>query len=190
MDTLPKLFLDGHVIVADDAYPNAVPLLIGTNRDEARLFLVGKRDLVAKPELYLPTARHLSQQWKLGGADSIARAITAQPKSPPVFVYEFLWGHNAGGEPVVDPKAAYLLGASHSLDIDFFLNQSAPWRWMLCSKANSGHPGHADGHGRYRRSAVARTSPHNPANPQLAQPRPLRAVQRPRLDAALLRCCT
>lgn len=135
MDTLPKLFLDGHVIVADDAYPNAVPLLIGTNRDEARLFLVGKRDLVAKPELYLPTARHLSQQWKLGGADSIARAITAQPKSPPVFVYEFLWGHNAGGEPVVDPKAAYLLGASHSLDIDFFLNHpDGPMRQILAEQ--------------------------------------------------------
>ena len=129
MDTLPEVFLDGHVIVADgvaafatDGYPNRVPLMIGTNRDEARLFLVSRRGLVAKPAAYLATARYFSQQWKLNGADGIARAIRSRGDAPPVFVYEFLWGNNAGGEPVVDPKAAYLLGASHSLDVDFFLD--------------------------------------------------------------------
>ncbi len=46
--------------------------------------------------------------------------------------------------------------------------------------------GHADGHGRDRGRAVgSRHLRHNPADPKLGRPRPLRAVQRPRLDAAL-----
>ena len=44
---------------------------------------------------------------------------------------------------------------------------------------------HADGHGRHRRSAVERLPQPQPEQPEVVQPRPLRAVQRPRLDAAV-----
>ena len=44
---------------------------------------------------------------------------------------------------------------------------------------------HADGHGRDRRGAVERLPAPQPGQSRVAQPRPLRAVQRPRLDAAV-----
>ncbi len=46
-------------------------------------------------------------------------------------------------------------------------------------------PGHADGHGRHRRSAVERLPQGESGQSRLGRPRPLRAVQRPRLDAAV-----
>ena len=46
-------------------------------------------------------------------------------------------------------------------------------------------PGHADGHGRDRGRAVGPASAPQPGQSALARPRPLRAVERPRLDAAV-----
>ena len=48
-----------------------------------------------------------------------------------------------------------------------------------------GPPRHAHGHGRHRRGAVARLPEAQPGQSALVGPRPLRAVQRPRLDAAV-----
>ena len=49
-----------------------------------------------------------------------------------------------------------------------------------------GPPGHADGDGAGRLRALAALPALRPRGPDLAEPRPLRAVGRPRLDAALL----
>ena len=52
--------------------------------------------------------------------------------------------------------------------------------------ANSRPSRHADGHGRRRRPILfTEYLKHDPADPELARPRPLRAVGRPRLDADL-----
>ena len=64
--------------------------------------------------------------------------------------------------------------------------RSARCRWTPCRRRNSGHPGHADGARAARVRAVhARDAP-QPARPAVARPRPLRALVRARLDAALL----
>ena len=52
-------------------------------------------------------------------------------------------------------------------------------------KANSGHPGLPLGAAPVAYALFARAMKHNPANPALARPRPLRALGRARLDAAL-----
>ena len=51
--------------------------------------------------------------------------------------------------------------------------------------ANSGHPGHADGAGARGLHAVAALPALRSRRPDLAEPRPLRALDRPRLDAAV-----
>src|SRR3546814_7407674 len=45
--------------------------------------------------------------------------------------------------------------------------------------------GHADGHGRHRRGALERLPGPQPQQSEVVQPRPLRALQRARLDAAV-----
>jgi transketolase len=52
-------------------------------------------------------------------------------------------------------------------------------------KANSGHPGAPMGMAEIAEVLWRHHLRHNPANPQVGRPRPLRAVQRPRLDADL-----
>ena len=53
-------------------------------------------------------------------------------------------------------------------------------------KANSGHPGNADGHGRHRRRALGPVSAMWTPVADMARPRPLRSLQRSRFDVALL----
>src|SRR6266699_2224293 len=48
-----------------------------------------------------------------------------------------------------------------------------------------GSPGHADGNGRNRAGAVGKTLAPQPGQPEMGGPRPLRALERPRLDAAV-----
>ena len=52
-------------------------------------------------------------------------------------------------------------------------------------KANSGHPGHADGRGRHGLYALDASPAFQSEGPAVVQSRPLRALGRPRLDAAL-----
>ena len=52
-------------------------------------------------------------------------------------------------------------------------------------KANSGHPGMPMGMADVATVLFTRFLKFDPADPALARPRPLRAVGRPRLDAAL-----
>ena len=56
--------------------------------------------------------------------------------------------------------------------------------------AQSGHPGHADGAGPCRLRALDPLPAAQSRRPRLARSRPLRALLRPRLDAAVLRCST
>ena len=57
-------------------------------------------------------------------------------------------------------------------------------------KANSGHPGMPMGAAPMAYVLWTRYLRHNPANPALAQPRPLRALRRPRLACCSTPCST
>ena len=64
--------------------------------------------------------------------------------------------------------------------------RSAPSRWTRCEKANSGHPGAPMALAPLAYLLYTRVMKHNPAEPGLVRPRPLRALGRARVDAALL----
>ena len=57
-------------------------------------------------------------------------------------------------------------------------------------KANSGHPGMPMGAAAIAYTLLTRHLRYDPADPRLAEPRPLRPLRRPRLDAPLLACST
>ncbi|MDA0979719.1 MAG: carboxylesterase family protein, partial [Proteobacteria bacterium] len=131
MVSMPMLFGDGHVLPASAdavfASPisyNAVPLMIGTNRDETRLFMAfdpaymnylgslpsGLKDQAA----YERDAGYGSDLWKALGVDEVAEAVSRYQSD--VFVYRFDaddW-RNLG---VFDLKV--VLGAAHALEIPF-----------------------------------------------------------------------
>jgi para-nitrobenzyl esterase len=129
---LPRLFADGAVLPAGDplehlANPegwNRVPVMLGTNRDEQKLFLfanplyvrrwLGLLPRVRDPELFLATADAVSAVWKATGADGPAAAMWRT--QPDVFVYRFDWDE----EPTLfGVDLGRFLGAAHGFEIPF-----------------------------------------------------------------------
>ena len=141
---LPTVFADGSVLPADDPLAhfartdgwNRVPVMIGTNRDEDKLFLAvdplyvkrwfGAVPRVREPDLYLATADAMSSMWKATGADGPAAAM--RESSPDVFVYRFDWDE----EPtLLGFDAGKFVGAGHGLEIPFVFGH-----WDLGPRGN------------------------------------------------------
>lgn len=102
-----------------------VPLLVGTNRDENKVFLAQNEELVGKSffvfprvkdtPLYNRIAGHYSDQWKTLSVDEPARALAATG-GPPVFAYRFDWDESPRSFLVDFPA---LVGAGHALELGF-----------------------------------------------------------------------
>jgi para-nitrobenzyl esterase len=129
----PQLFADGAVLPAGEpldhfatpgAY-NAVPTIVGTNRDETKLFMAFGSPFVtrifrlpiriADPVRYDVHAEYGSLLWKASGADEPLAALR-RAQGPNVFGYRFDWDE--------EPKLlwldfAKLFGAAHGLEIPF-----------------------------------------------------------------------
>ena len=104
---------------------NQVPTILGTNRDEVRLFqlfgspyvasLMGLPLWLKDVDLYQATAEHSSRMWKVRGVDSPASAMRGV-QGPSVYGYRFDWDD--------EPKVLFLdladaLGAAHAIEIPF-----------------------------------------------------------------------
>jgi len=126
----PNVFTDGRVILAEGSaafetgtYPNKVPVVMGSNKDELKLMLAFNPDYAqVDDETYHIITSYNSDLWKAVGVDGLARKMISYPDQPDVFVYQFLWGSlNDNGESVMPTRSAIRLGACHSSEIDFFL---------------------------------------------------------------------
>jgi para-nitrobenzyl esterase len=129
----PNIFSDGTVIVAEGrnafktgTYPNKVPTILGTDKDETKLFFYFSADFPDKDsELYQMVAKYTSDLWKVAGADGLARDMTAQPDQPNVFVYDFVWGSVGDtGKSVVPNPWGSRLGSFHGLNVSLFLGNN------------------------------------------------------------------
>lgn len=138
----PSLYRDGQVLASEGfglfekgQHISKVPLIIGTNKDETKLFLyLGKKPKPGKPE-YERQARAGSDYWKAIGADQIARDLSQAPDQPPIYVYRFDWGSpDANGHSPMPGKWGRDLGAFHSLEIPFFLGTSTIEGKLLTDK--------------------------------------------------------
>ena len=138
MINAPRMFGDGAVLpleadaaklFADPAQYNAVPVILGTNRDEPALFMVRDPRWVENrlwifPHLkdeasYLRRVRYGADSWRIGGVDSLAEALS---KSQPgqVFAYRFDWDEEPS---VMGYDLSTALGAAHGLEIAFVFGE-------------------------------------------------------------------
>jgi para-nitrobenzyl esterase len=133
---MPRLFRDGVVLPKEDPLEtlragrhHAVPVVLGTNRDEVKLWLFFDSDWVRRwfgilPRVrdrvrYAVTAEYRSQVWKATGADGPAEVLS-RSQAPGVWVYRFDWDE----EPTVrGADLSFLLGAAHALEIPFVFSQ-------------------------------------------------------------------
>jgi len=138
MYNAPQVFPDGHVLPLEPTNDviragrhNRVPVLLGTNKDESKLFflftpryawrLFGVLPILKDETAFFRNASYAARSWKISGADEPARALTAaQPAS--AFVYRWDWDE----EPtVLWADFGELLGAAHGLEIAFVFGH---WR--------------------------------------------------------------
>lgn len=140
----PDLFADGHVlpkqpkaevIFSDVSTYNAVPVMLGTNRDETKLFTAFDNPHI-KTRFGLPSGfvdldafnrdnRYATDLWKVSAVDALASNLR-RAQGGKVYAYRFDvddW-HHLG---IIDFKD--LFGASHAFEIPFVFNQfSKPMR--------------------------------------------------------------
>ncbi len=124
----PAIFRDGYVLPREGydtfdsgTYPNKVPLVIGSNKEEVKLFLL-LSSMKWRSELYAAAARYGSMRWRARGVDEIAVKLAALPDQPPVYAYRFDWGApDTDGLSVLPGNWGMRLGAFHSLEVPFFL---------------------------------------------------------------------
>jgi para-nitrobenzyl esterase len=147
----PTVIRDGYVvptqplteILADPARYNSVPLITGSNRDEYKLFLSSNPELTEKKLGVVPTIRDLptynritgyfSDAWKAQAVDETA-AVLQRSQGDTVFTYRLDWDE----EPdygIVDLHD--LLGAAHSVDLNFVFGDDATQGLPLRSSANA-----------------------------------------------------
>jgi len=130
---IPLLFRDGTVLPSAPLAqqletPNGihpVPLMVGTNRNEERVFLFFDPDYVRwwfwyypqlrDPQRYYRNARYMTRVWKAIAVDDVARALASQ-RPGSVFAYRFDWDE----EPrILGADLPEMLGASHGFEIPF-----------------------------------------------------------------------
>src|SRR5690606_3463068 len=121
----PKKFSDGTVFIEQDPLEqlssgnyNQVPIMLGTNRDERRIYLYGAMidTIRSDPEEYIRFAHYPSVQWKYRGVDELARRM-APAQDAPVYAFRFDWDEQRVSDSGLDMAIA--IGAAHSTEMAF-----------------------------------------------------------------------
>jgi para-nitrobenzyl esterase len=133
MIDMPLVFRDGSVlpagdwtdVLADRQGWNHVPVIVGSNKDEDKLFLFFDPQHVKQRLGFLPryvnepnyhaTSEYLSRSWKCSDVDRPASAMRRSGATD-IYAYRFDWH----GEPtVLGADLGKMLGAAHSFEIPF-----------------------------------------------------------------------
>lgn len=104
---------------------NNVPLMLGTNRDEQKLFMArnpryvdwqfGVLPSIKDVDYYNRVSEYVSNTWKAGSVDEPAKLIS-NTEAPPVYAYRFDWDESPSSLLADLPT---LIGAAHGVEINF-----------------------------------------------------------------------
>ena len=143
MINFPNWFTDGTVLPVDfyaamkGGNYNKVPVILGTNREEMKLFLLSDPRFApwvadgsifmdqARGELYELVARYQTEGWKIMAVDGLARILRSHADQPGVYTYEFLWGAGGMEKSVMPRPYGLLMGSCHAMELDFVFGTEA-----------------------------------------------------------------
>lgn len=122
----PRLLADGAVLPSEPGLAafqagrfHRVPMILGTNRDERRFYLLGDPDwrtvLSKQPGDYLRFAHYGTLAWKQRAVDDVARAVVRAGHRA-VYAYRFDWDEQGMIGRLDLSRAA---GAAHSVELSF-----------------------------------------------------------------------
>jgi para-nitrobenzyl esterase len=130
---VPNVFADGTVLpfepplerLATPGGYNEVPIMLGTNRDEVKIFMFASPDHTRQLLGFLPRLRDADAfngeaevstlAWKLQGADAPADAMR-RSGARDVFVYRWDWDEEPS---MLGADLSEMIGASHGFEIPF-----------------------------------------------------------------------
>jgi para-nitrobenzyl esterase len=113
---------EGYEVLRSGTYPNKVPVILGSNADELKIFLRFASHIPWESSLYEAASRYGSARWRVSGVDEVARRLVSHSDQPSVYAYQFRWGTlDPQGRSPLPNMWGTELGAFHSLDIPFFL---------------------------------------------------------------------
>ncbi|MFN3238885.1 MAG: carboxylesterase/lipase family protein [Pseudomonadales bacterium] len=131
---MPAVLGDGYVLpksittvdlFSDHENYNVTPVMLGTNRDEVRLFMMlsgepmdtlfGIPYRLKDKQAYVRDSGYGSDYWKATGVDEIAMNLS-KAQTEGVYAYRFDWDEQA---PVFGFDLSTALGAAHGLEIGF-----------------------------------------------------------------------
>lgn len=102
---------------------NQVPTILGTNKEEYKLFMYGLHWMFGGPMgdgEYQDAAMAVSDLWQQKGVDELAAAMTANKGQPDVFVYRFDYGaYNESGYNAWPYPLNFAFGAMHTIEMPF-----------------------------------------------------------------------
>jgi para-nitrobenzyl esterase len=116
---------EGYGVLDTGNFPNKVPLLFGTNKDEQKLY-TNPLGFNAYPdssdELRAAVGRYLSDAWRVSGADALASRLRQLDDMPDLYVYRFNWGStDEDGNSPLPGDFGDTGGAFHSAEISFMM---------------------------------------------------------------------
>jgi para-nitrobenzyl esterase len=147
MFTMPNVFRDGTVMPEEGyatletgTYPNKVPTILGSNKDELKLFMFADPTFAGREDLYEIVTSYGSDIWKATGVDQPARKLSSHADQPDVYAYQFRWGTlDPTGQSQLPYPFGFLLGAFHGLEIPFFFGNNqffVALQYLLFTEAN------------------------------------------------------
>jgi para-nitrobenzyl esterase len=131
-ERLPTVFQEGVVVpkeptlslLADPSKHHDVPLIVGTNRDEAKIFMAfdprhtrrfaGLPYSLKNPLAYELESRYRARLWAADGVDTLASVMAT---GEPVYAYRWDWDEQGKAFGLID--LSQLLGAAHALEVPF-----------------------------------------------------------------------
>ena len=127
--------VEGYKAFSMDKWSNKVPIIIGTNKDETKLFGFFRDDFKPGSEEYNALYKYRSLIWRVSGCDSVLTAISKNSNPPPVFAYRFDWGSvDSEGLSVLPGELGQHLGAHHYAEVPFFLGTKVSQLTLLIGK--------------------------------------------------------
>ena len=149
---VPNLFRDGYVLPDDEPLAlierggyHQVPVMLGSNRDENKIFMLFDPELVTwlfgaiprarNPDHYQAMAEHQANAWKANGVD-VPAASMQRTQGDSVFAYRWDWDEEPGVLWLYD--GSEMIGAAHGLEIAFVFGHFdlGPDSGMLFDRGN------------------------------------------------------
>ena len=116
---------EGYGLLVTGDFPNKIPLLFGTNKDEYKLYTnpLGFNEYPEGPEeLRAAVGRYLSDAWRVTGADNLGTWLRDVDDMPEFYVYRFNWGSSdENGNSPLPGDLGDTGGAIHSGEISFMM---------------------------------------------------------------------